>query len=122
MRIVVSLVAIIVVIVIGVIVIFPITNMVTITGSISDNTSDNIINTVMGIIPLFIVLFVMLGIVGMFGLGDSSDDEADPVEPDDIPEQHDYKKERIWAEELLKRRYARGEISTKEFNERMANL
>jgi uncharacterized membrane protein len=146
-----ELVGIMLVLIIGVAVVVPVITEVSkqgTQGNVSGNQTnistmlepyamDGITNTILQTMPIFIAVAVILVIVGMFPFGDifhrtSFDDEdagdkeveeADPVTPEELPEEKsDKTKERLWAEEILKRRYARGEISTQEYNERMANL
>jgi uncharacterized membrane protein len=115
-----------VVTIIGVAVILPlftaVLNEINVTGG---DIGGSTVNALVGFLPVCVVIVVILSVVGMVagGSGDYvSDEEDDPEEPDDIPETHDYKKERVFAEELLRRRYARGEISSEEFTERMSHL
>ena len=85
--------------------------------------TDKTISLFLNIVPIFIGLGLIAPIILFIGgSGSSDDEEEDPVAPEELPDKHDYKKERLWAEEILKRRYARGEISTVEYNERMSNL
>jgi len=147
-----KIVGVMIVLVIGVAVVVPVITEVSKQGSqgnVSGNQInisstgtpfyiDGITNTILQMMPIFIFVAVILVVVCMFPFGDlfhrtSFDDdgdagdkeveEADQVTPEELPkEKSDKTKERLWAEEILKRRYARGEISTEEYNERMANL
>jgi uncharacterized membrane protein len=115
-----------VVMIIGVAVVVPILNQVSRDANISGKPGvGSTVSTLVSVVPVVLAVAVILSVFGFLGSSDGSssdDEEDDPESPEELPEEHDRSKERLWAEEILKRRYARGEISTEEYNERMANL
>lgn len=85
------------------------------TGGIS-----NSLMTVAGIIPVFVIIGVIMAIITALTslMGDAPSEETDEEEVKPIT--HVDGRER--GERILRERYARGDISTEEYNERMSNI
>lgn len=134
-----EMVVVMVVLIIGVAVILPVFNEISKTPEMKNITrASPFIPTIINLIPLFIGIAMILVVVGMFlpstdtwgssssddeDTGDEEVEEADPVKPEELPKgESDKTKERLWAEEILKRRYARGELTDEEYTEKMSRL
>jgi len=138
------IISVIVVMVIGVAVIIPVITEVGKDANIS-KTIGPTGNVILNLFPLFVAVSMILIIVGMFfpsgdSMFSSSDDdysssdekdedekeeeesEEHEQEQEEPSEQSDRTKQQLLAEKILKKRYARGEISDEEYTEKMARL
>lgn len=114
-----------------------------ISARISSHLLDKTRDTIISLMPLFVGIAIILVIVGMFPSDSGwssyeetglSSDEDEPEEdehdtPEDIPEQpeessdvSDRTKQELLAEKILKRRYARGELTDEEYERKRARL
>jgi uncharacterized membrane protein len=84
-------------------------------ATMSDTTSSSSFNVIMGIIPIFVVIAVILSILTFFCRGEESTDDEDE-------EVVVKRKRRVNAEEVIKMRYAKGEITSEEYTDMMSRL
>jgi uncharacterized membrane protein len=115
-----ELIGIIVVAVIGIIVVIPVVNDVSSSVS-SDTPGFPAVSVMLKAFPIFIAIAILLMLTGMFsdigGTDEELNFEEEKEEPEATPEQ-----KRKSAEEILRRRFAMGEISEEDYTSHMARL
>jgi uncharacterized membrane protein len=138
-----GMISVLVVLIIGIAVVMPVMTDINKNINLSDffksSSTDTLVTTLIQILPLFIAIALILVVVGMFPFGGrsygSSDDEVEESEsekeeeeeekeeePEEASPESDRTKQQLLAEKILKRRYARGELTDEEYTEKMARL